>query len=133
MNAADLEPYIQYKTSRSGGSGGQHVNKVETKVSLLFDVDAAAVFTPEQREQIKSRLASRIGADGRIQVQSQDSRSQTKNKEIALERLTEILAQALRTDKPRKKTKPSRASVTARLEGKRRQALRKIQRRKDWD
>lgn len=133
MNAADLEPYIQYKTSRSGGSGGQHVNKVETKVSLLFDVDAAAVFTPEQREQIKSRLASRIGADGRIQVQSQDSRSQTKNKEIALERLTEILAQALRTDKPRKKTKPSRASVTARLEGKRRQALRNIQRRKDWD
>ncbi len=133
MNLAELEPYIQYKTARSGGSGGQHVNKVETKVILLFDVDAASAFTPEQRQRIKSRLASRIGADGRIQVQSQDSRSQAKNKEIALERLAEMLVQAMRTEKPRKKTKPSRASVAARLDAKRRQALRKIQRRKGWD
>lgn len=133
MNLADLEPHIQYKTARSGGSGGQNVNKVETKVILLFDVDAADAFTPEERERIKSRLASRMQADGRIQVQSQATRSQLKNKEIALARLAELLAQALKVDKPRKKTKPSRASVNARLDAKRRQALRKIERRKGWD
>jgi len=133
MNLADLEPYVQYKTARSGGSGGQHVNKVETKVVLLFDVDAAAVFTPAERERIKLRLAARMQADGRIQVQSQESRSQLKNKEIALGRLADLLAQALQVDKPRKKTKPSRAAVNARLEAKRRRSLRKIERRKRWD
>lgn len=133
MKSADIEPHIQYKTARSGGAGGQHVNKVETKVILLFDVDNASVFSPEERERIKLRLASRIQADGRIQIQSQDTRSQLKNKEIALNRLEELLTQALKVDKPRKKTKPSRASVNARLEAKRKQALRKIERRKGWD
>src|SRR5690606_30522068 len=71
MNLADLEPYVQYKTARSGGSGGQHVNKAETKAVLLFDGDAAAVLTPTERERIKLRLAARMQADGRIQVQSQ--------------------------------------------------------------
>lgn len=133
MISADLEPYIQYRTARSGGSGGQHVNKVETKVVLLFDLDAATVFTADERERIKSKLAARIQADGRIQVQSQDTRSQLKNKEIALQRLRELLSEALKIDKPRKKTKPSRAAINARLEAKRRQALRKIARRKDWN
>ncbi len=133
MNPADLAPYVKYKTARSSGSGGQHVNKVETKVVLLFDVDSASFLTPEERERIKLRLAARMQADGHIQVQSQDSRSQLKNKEIALERLADLLVKAVRVDKPRKKTKPSRAAVNARLEAKRRQSLRKIERRKGWE
>lgn len=131
MIYVDLTPFIQYKTSRSSGSGGQNVNKVETKVTILFDVNSANTFTDEELIRIKSKLASRIQADGLIQIHSQDTRSQLKNKEIALDKLKELLKDALKIEKPRKKTKPSKAADKARLDAKRRQALRKIARRKE--
>nr|WP_257666437.1 alternative ribosome rescue aminoacyl-tRNA hydrolase ArfB [Parapedobacter tibetensis] len=127
-----LLPYIQFQTSRSGGSGGQNVNKVETKVTLLFDIDATTVFSEVEKDRIKQRLRNRLQADGLLQIHSQQTRSQLKNKEIALQKLVELLSYALKTEKPRKTTKPSKAAVQKRLDAKRQQALRKINRKKDW-
>jgi len=126
-------PYIRFRTSRSGGSGGQHVNKVDTRVTLSFDVDAAGIFSDEEKARIKTRLQNRLQADGAVQVNSQEARSQLENKEIALKKLVTLLRLALQPIKPRKATKPSKASVRARLETKRKRALRKIDRRKDWE
>ncbi|RQP16261.1 MAG: aminoacyl-tRNA hydrolase [Parapedobacter sp.] len=132
IDAEALLPFVSFQTSRSGGSGGQHVNKVETKVTLLFDMDAVTFFSAVEKDRIRRRLASRLQADGRLQVVSQETRSQLQNKEIAVQKLVELLDHALRTDKPRKATKPSKAAVQKRLDAKRQQALRKINRKKDW-
>ena len=132
MDADALLPFVQFQTSRSGGAGGQHVNKVETKVTLLFDIAGAYLFSEEERARLKQRLAGRLDAEGRLQVVSQETRSQVRNKELALRKLAEVLTKALRTAKPRRATKPSRAAVQKRLDAKRKQALRKINRKKDW-
>ena len=127
-----LLPFVQFQTSRSGGAGGQHVNKVETKVTLLFDISAATIFSEEEKARIRQRLSARLDADGRLQVVSQETRSQLRNKELALGKLVDLLSAALKTTKPRRATKPSKAAVQKRLDAKRQQALRKINRRKDW-
>lgn len=132
INPQHLLPFIQYRTSRSGGSGGQHVNKVETKVILLFDIDSADLFSPTEKEQLKFRLQNRLQTNGLIQVTSQETRSQLENKQIALQKLTALLVSALQVAKPRKTTKPSKSAVQKRLDTKRKQALRKISRKKDW-
>src|SRR5690606_11353016 len=94
----NLHPFIRYKTSRSGGSGGQNVNKVETKVELLFDLAAADIFTPAEKERLRRKLSARILAEGLVQVVAQESRSQLENKEIALRKLYELLVNALKVD-----------------------------------
>lgn len=132
IDADALRPFTSFQTSRSGGSGGQHVNKVETKVTLLFDVDAATFLSEEEKARIRERLANRLQADGRLQMVSQETRSQLMNKEIAVQKLIDLLSLAIKADKPRKATKPSRAANQKRLEAKCLQALRKINRKKDW-
>ena len=131
-NTDALLPFVQFQTSRSGGAGGQHVNKVETKVTLLFDIEQATLFSDDEKERLRKRLVSRIDAEGRLQVVSQETRSQLRNKELALQKLTELLADGLKMIKPRRATKPSKAAVQKRLDAKRKQALRKINRKKDW-
>lgn len=132
INADLLLPFVRFQTSRSGGAGGQHVNKVETKVMLLFDIAAATVFSEEEKARLRKRLSNRLQAEGLLQVTNQETRSQLRNKELALQKLVELVSNALKTEKPRKATKPSKAAVQRRLDTKRQQALRKINRRKDW-
>ena len=132
IDADLLSPFVQFHTSRSGGAGGQHVNKVETKVTVLFDISAATFLSAEDKNRVKKRLFNRLQADGLLQVTSQATRSQLRNRELALQKLVELLSNALATEKPRKATKPSKAAVQKRLDAKRQQALRKINRRKDW-
>ena len=132
IDTGSLLPFVQFQTSRSGGAGGQHVNKVETKVTALFDLHAATCFSPEEKQRIGDRLANRLQADGVLQVSCQQTRSQLQNKEIALQKLVVLLSDALKEKKPRKASKPSKAAVQRRLDTKRKQALRKINRKNDW-
>lgn len=126
----DLQTNVQYKTSRSGGKGGQNVNKVSTKVELLFGVSSFALFTDEEKALLSTRLASRMNKDGLLQVVCDEERSQLLNKEIALDKLYDILVKALHQPKKRKASKPSKAAKAARLDDKRRAALKKINRRR---
>ena len=129
----ELLPFITYKTSRSGGSGGQHVNKVSTKVELLFDLSKASIFSEDDKELISKKLQSKFSSNQMLQIFSQESRSQLKNKDEALRKLTFLLEQALTVRKPRKKTRPSKKSNENRLNTKRKNALKKINRNKYFD
>jgi ribosome-associated protein len=129
----DLQTNVHYKTSRSGGKGGQNVNKVSSKVELLFSISDTTLFTEEEKALLNTRLQSRLNKDGFLQVICDEERSQYLNKEIALDKLMDILTKALHQPKKRKASKPSKAAKAARLDDKRRAALKKINRRKDFD
>ena len=114
----DFSKEIEIKASRSSGKGGQNVNKVSTKIELVFDVNASDLLNEEEKYLILQKLANRISKEGKLVLQSQESRSQFTNKEIAIEKLYNLLENALKKEKPRKKTKPSLAKKQERLQGK---------------
>ena len=107
---------LEWRFSRSGGPGGQHVNKTETRVEVRFDVDSASCLGPRQRKRIRERLGPVV------RVTASDTRSQARNRELALERLQAKLQGALANEKKRKPTKRSRASKERRLADKRRRS-----------
>ncbi len=123
---------VRFTFTRSGGPGGQNVNKVNTRVTLLFEPESSSVLTTDQVELIKQRLASRIGADGVLRVVSQQSRSQSANREAARQRLARILADALYERPERRDTSPPRSVTRRRLEEKRLRGRLKQSRRQDW-
>jgi len=133
FSKADLQKEVIYKASRSGGKGGQNINKVSTKVELLFDVMQSALFTDDEKQLILQKLQSRLNRDGLVQVMSEEERSQFMNKEKALEKLHLILVRALHQPKKRKATKPSKAVKAARLAGKKIQSAKKENRRKNFE
>jgi ribosome-associated protein len=127
---ADLIRDVQYKTSRSGGKGGQNVNKVSSKVELLYPITLSTLFNDEQKELLLAKLQSRFNKDGLLQVVCEEERSQLLNKGKALNKLYDILTKALIVPKKRRAVKVSKAAKAARLENKRRASLNKILRRK---
>jgi ribosome-associated protein len=133
INKADLQKELSYKTSRSGGKGGQNVNKVSSKVELLFSVTDSVLFTDEEKVRINQKLQSRFNKDGLVQVVCDEERSQYLNKEKAIDRLINLLTEALHIQKKRKATRPSKGSKAARLDSKKLQSAKKESRRQRFD
>ena len=133
LDKTALQKEISYKTSRSGGKGGQNVNKVSSKVELLFSITGSMLFTDEEKALLSEKLQSRFNKDGYVQVICDEERSQYLNKEIAVERLIVLLSHALIKPKVRKKVKVSKAAKLARLGDKKVQAGKKENRKKNFD
>ena len=123
-----LLPWVEARYSRSPGPGGQNVNKVNTRVTLLFDVASCTKLTTAQKATIRRRLRTRLSRDGRIRVVCHRERTQGRNRAAAERRLIELLRAALRQPKPRRRTRPTAASRERRLATKRSRAELKRQR-----
>jgi ribosome-associated protein len=121
---------LEYRATRSGGPGGQHVNTSSTRVELVFDLDGSPTLTEAERTRARRRLRTRLDGEGRLRVVAQDERSQHRNRRLATERFCAIMRDALAPPPPpRRPTRPTRAAAKERLEGKRRDAARKRLRR----
>ncbi len=128
MNAELLIQEFTYRTSRSGGKGGQNVNKVETKVEARFDVAASAALTDEEKAYLLEKLADKISAEGTLSATNQTDRSQLTNKEKATEKLFKIIEKGLVKPKKRRKVPIPAGVKEARLEGKKRVSEKKATR-----
>lgn len=120
---------LRYRTSRSGGPGGQHVNTSSTRVEVTWNVASSLSLSPEQRTRLLKQLATRLDSGGQLRLVSSGTRSQLRNKDDVTDRLRSTIAAALIVPKKRRPTKPSRAAKAARLESKRKRAATKRQRR----
>lgn len=125
-----LQKELTFKAIRSSGPGGQHVNKTSSKVVVQYDIATSAALEEEERSLLLTKLSTRLTNDGVLILDSSESRSQHKNKELVFIKLMEILNQALKKVKPRKKTKPSKASKLKRLREKKSNAEKKSNRQR---
>ena len=124
---------LEVRASRSGGAGGQHVNKTSSRIEIRWNVRRTSALDEALRERVLGKLASRLDGEGNVRVVSSEMRSQHQNRERAEQRLAELVARALVVPKARKKTKPSRASKENRLQEKKRHSERKRNRRGEFD
>jgi ribosome-associated protein len=123
---------LSFRFSTSSGPGGQHANKSETRVTLLFDVAQSPSLNEAERSLLQQRLGSHLDKQGMLQISVQDSRSQHQNRETAVTRFQSLLAAALTPRKKRRKTRPSRAAQEKRLQAKKQRSQRKQERSRDW-
>ncbi len=130
MNKVDVSPELVFKTARSGGKGGQNVNKVETMVEAYFNISKSSILTGEQKDLVTSKLANRINAEGELLVKAQEERTQLGNRQRVISKINELINKAIIVPKKRIKRKPSAASIQKRLDQKKLNAQTKEQRRK---
>lgn len=130
MERTNIEKETIFKATRSSGAGGQHVNKVATRVELSFDIANSQLFTVEQKEVLHKNLRSWLTKDGLLLVSCDETRSQSVNRQRAMDKLEQLLQKGLQVPKRRKKTKVSLESMRQRLEIKRRQSDKKASRRR---
>ncbi|NUY81517.1 aminoacyl-tRNA hydrolase [Flavobacterium sp. MAH-1] len=130
MDKDKIQSEFQYKAVRSSGAGGQNVNKVSSKVELIFNLQNSCCFTDEEKTRLFEKLATRLNKSGQLVLKSDEDRSQLKNKEIVTKRFFELIEKALHVPKIRKATKVPRAVVEKRLKTKRNASEIKQSRRK---
>ena len=121
---------LDVRVSRSSGAGGQHVNKTSSRVEIFWTIVHSRALNDEQRARLTAKLSSRMTTDGSVRVVASDMRSQTRNRELAEERLAELIRRALIVPRKRRATKPTAASREARLESKKRHSSKKADRSK---
>lgn len=118
FNDKEILKEVIFKTSRSGGKGGQNVNKVSTKVELLFHIANSQYFSDEQKKLLLDKLSNKIDTNGYLHIVSQASRNQLENKKIAIAKFLKLLKSAFVIKKPRKATKPSKTAIENRIKSK---------------
>ena len=125
LTAQLLYAELEFTTARSGGPGGQNVNKVNTKVILKFSIDKSAILSDEEKSILRQKLASKVTTDGVFVISAQEERSQLDNKERVIEKFDRLLKKAFEKKKPRKKTKPSKAAKEKRMNEKKKLSEKK--------
>jgi ribosome-associated protein len=130
MDKGQLIRELQFKAVRSSGAGGQHVNKVSTKIELTFDLICSSAFLDGEKERLLHKLKPRLTNNGLLLLQCDETRSQHKNKELVILRFLDVIESALKVPKKRKRTKPSKTSVEKRLKSKKMAAKKKAGRGK---
>ena len=129
MDSAQLLKEISFKATSSSGPGGQHVNKTASKALISFTITTSEIFTPAEKQRLLEKLKTRISQDGTLTITCSESRSQHRNKALAIARLFSLLEKSLRVAKSRKKSRPSRNAVEKRLVSKKKHALKKANRK----
>ena len=130
MNPNHLLPDVQYQFARSGGAGGQNVNKVATKAELRFSIRDSALLTDEQRAILLEKLANKLTTEGELVLTHQTERTQLANKEKVTKKFLRLIEKSFEKPKPRRATKPSKAAVAERIAGKKRKGVVKEKRKK---
>lgn len=129
MNEIALIKELKFKAIRSSGSGGQHVNKVASKVELQFNIQKSNTLSEEQKEQLFTKLKTKLSKDGVLTLQCGETRSQHKNKELVILRFIQLISEALKVEILRKPTKVPKHIKIKRLKSKRQQAEKKVNRK----
>ncbi len=126
---------LEFRFSRAGGPGGQHVNTSSTRVELVFDLERSPTLTDAERSRARRRLGARLDGEGRLRLVAQDERSQLRNRQLAVQRFVEAMREALAPPPPpRRPTRPSRAAKARRVEGKKRTGqVKRLRRRPEGD
>lgn len=128
MNKDILQKELKFKAIRSSGPGGQHANKVASKVILYFDLNQSKAFPEKEKELLYKNLKPRLSKENILILSTEETRSQHRNKEIVILKFNKIILSALKTSKKRKRTKPSKSSIEKRLRKKKKLAFKKLSR-----
>ena len=130
MKNLDFNKELVFKATRSSGKGGQHVNKVSSRIELLFDLSKSALLSRDEKRRIRKQLKNKISKDGILRIVCQTSRSQLKNKKLAIQRFETLMENALQVEKERIPVKPTKGMIEKRLRKKQQQSEKKAMRKK---
>lgn len=130
MNKKVAVQELDFKAVRSGGAGGQHVNKVSTKIELGFDIENSNALSKNEKERIQQKLGNLLTKENVLMLNCDETRSQHRNKDLAIKRFLETMRTGLRVPKKRRKTKPKRSAIEKRLKSKKKNAEKKARRQR---